>query len=90
MDRHNCRKSRLVSVLWALRQQSDSKYFCEVENMPLSNLTVASQAELISIITPISYSGFSEMIHVQTSIPAAIAAGVKTSKGSATRCLINS
>ena len=66
------------------------KYLSEVENIPLSNLTVESHAELISTIIPISYSGFSEIIHVQTSIPAAIAAGVKTSKGNSTRCLISS
>ena len=65
-------------------------YLCGVENMPLSNLTVASQAELISIITAISYSGFSEITQVQTSIPAATEAGVKTSNGKATRYFINS
>jgi len=71
-------------------EKRKSGYFCEVENMPLSNLTVASQAELTSIITAISYSGFSEMTHVHTSIPAAIEAGVKASNGRATRYLINS
>ena len=70
-------------------EKCKSRYFCKVENMPLSNLTVASQAELISIITPVSYSGFLEMTHIQTSIPAATEAGVKTSNGKAARYSIN-
>jgi hypothetical protein len=52
-------KNDFVSILkFGETRNFKSEYFCEVENIPLSNLTVASQAELISIITPISYSGF--------------------------------
>ena len=71
-------------------EKCKSRYFFKVENIPLSDLTVASQAELISTITPILYSVFSEMTHVQTSIPVATEAGVKTSNGKATMYFINS
>jgi len=52
--------------------------------MPFPCLIVSDQAVKTSAMRAISNSGFSEMIHVQTSIPADMAEGVKTSNGKAT------
>lgn len=46
---------------------------------------VSDQADKISPINEISMFGFSAITQVQTSIPAAIAAGDAATKGSATR-----
>jgi len=54
------------------------------EKMPLANLILAIHAELISAIMAISNVGRSEITHVHVSMPAAMADGVKTSKGKAT------
>jgi len=59
-------------------------YFKDIENMPFPCLIVSDQAVKTSAMRAISNSGFSEMIHVQTSIPADMAEGVKTSNGKAT------
>ena len=52
--------------------------------MPLSSLILVIHAVLISVIMAISNAGRSDMTHVHVSVPAAIAEGVKTSKGRAT------
>jgi hypothetical protein len=52
--------------------------------MPLSSLMLVIHAELISAIMEISNAGRSDITHVHVSMPAAIADGVKTSKGKAT------
>jgi hypothetical protein len=54
------------------------------EKMPLANLMLVIHAVLISAIIAISNVGRSEITHVHVSMPAAIAEGVKTSKGKAT------
>ena len=61
-----------------------SKYLSVFEKMPLSSLMLVIQAELISAIMEISNAGRSDITHVHVSMPAAIADGVKTSKGNAT------
>lgn len=60
-------------------------YLSDVENSPFCCLIVSNQEESISDINETSIAGFSAISHVQTSIPAAIAAGVETAKGRATR-----
>jgi hypothetical protein len=52
--------------------------------MPLANLMLVIHAVLISAIMAISNVGRSEITHVHVSMPAAMADGVKTSKGKAT------
>jgi hypothetical protein len=59
-------------------------YLSVLEKIPLSNLMLVIHAVLISAIIAISNAGRSDMTHVHASMPAAIADGVKTSKGRAT------
>jgi hypothetical protein len=61
-----------------------STYLSVFEKMPLSSLILVIHAELISTIMDISNVGRSDITHVHVSMPAAIADGVKTSKGKAT------
>jgi hypothetical protein len=60
-------------------------HFNDVENNPLSCLIVSAHAVTTSLIKATSISGFSEIIQLQTSIPADIAEGVPTSTGKTTR-----
>ena len=60
-------------------------YFIDDENIPFSCLIESDQAERTSPIKATSISGYSAMTHVQISMPVAIAAGVETWKGNATR-----
>ena len=71
----------IVSVVYIRSVHTD---LSNLENMPLSCFILEIHAELISVIIAISRSGRSEITHVQTSIPAEIAEGVKASSGSAT------
>jgi hypothetical protein len=59
-------------------------YLSVFEKMPLANLMLVIHAVLISTIMAISNVGRSEITQVHVSIPAAMADGVKTSKGKAT------
>jgi hypothetical protein len=59
-------------------------YLSVIEKIPLANLMLVIHAVLISAIMAISNVGRSEITHVHVSIPAAMADGVKTSKGKAT------
>lgn len=81
MDLHN----------WALSASDKSEaqgqlaYFNDFEKSPFCNLIVSDQADKISPIKLISTSDLSAITQLQTSIPDAIAEGVATPKGKATK-----
>ena len=83
MDRHSCKYGYVSNDESSISRRIPDFELCE--KTPFLSLTVANQAANISLIRTTSATGFSAITHVQTSIPAAMADGVNTSNGRATR-----
>ena len=77
--------NRVVGWVIIAPEAINSTHLSICENTPFLPLNVSNHVDITSHKSLTLVTGFSAITHVQTSIPAAIATGVKTSNGMATK-----